>query len=632
MVDYGLASKRLAYLSKDTISNRVILKNTTIIDGDGKTSPNMTIVLRGSIIEQIHSSNEFIDDLSDGDVIMDAAGRYVSPGLIEMHSHVGVRSLPQLWASEDVTETSAPVTPWALAIDGYKSNDLAIDLIASGRHEWQATETLVDLLRGDIRLNVHCYETEDLYSFFDHSDEFGFNVSAVHHALASHLMIDELKSRQVAVATFADEWGFKPELYDTSFHLPKYLVDAGIPLALTTDHPAGYGKLLTYQAQVAYHYGVDADHAIASLTSVPAKFLGLDNRIGYIRPGFDADLVVWNKHPLQLGVTPLLVSINGDVVINATESLWTDIHPASDQSKGPPPQRTQKQNDPSICSPGQNDLVVQGITSDFFNDNNPDMEDKQHTNGTGAAVIRNVLDINAITCPECALHFNIGHEAKTKAISTVSQQLQLLEEILTVRATSRPEYERAARGRLPVVVTTDHKDIIAQLIKLKQKTGANIIIMGGAEAHLVARDLAEIEMPVILWPGLCLPLTWDQRRCLVGPPLTPLRNAEALLQAGVLLGLGNWDYRQRHAEDALWEARWALGAAGKHSDALDMVSRNIDKMFGLRGSMEDVVIYEGNPFEFGASVAVVVEAGGIQRCWPEIEPPRFGYQPGGWKV
>jgi imidazolonepropionase-like amidohydrolase len=501
MVDYGLASKRLASLSKDTISNRVILKNTTIIDGDGKTSSNMTIVLRGSIIEQIHSSNEFIDDLADGGVIMDAAGRYVSPGLIEMHSHVGVRSLPQLWASEDVTETSAPVTSWARAIDGYKSNDLAIDLIASGgvttslvltgaqniisgegyvfkmkrndspysmlvntshdtngkpqrylkaalgenvkktfqhrlggpvtregvsyhlRHALEAAkhlkqqqdvwcdstktknshnrlvhdpypeslelQTLVDLLRGDIRLNVHCYETEDLYSLFDHSDEFGFNVSAVHHALASHLMIDELKSRQVAVATFADEWGFKPELYDTSFYLPKYLVDAGIPLVLTTDHPAGYGKLLTYQAQVAYHYGVDADHAIASLTGVPAKALGLDNRIGYIRPGFDADLVVWNKHPLQLGATPLLVSINGDVVINATESLWTGIHPSSDQSKGPPPQRTQKQNDPSACSPGQNDLVVQGITSDFFNDNNPDMEDKQHTNGTGTAVIRN---------------------------------------------------------------------------------------------------------------------------------------------------------------------------------------------------------------------------------------------------
>lgn len=217
---------------------------------------------------------------------------------------------------------------------------------------------------------------------------------------------------------------------------------------------------------------------------------------------------------------------------------------------------------------------------------------------------------------------------KDNSISTVSQQLRLLEELLTTKKTRSSEYEKAARGELPVVVTTDNKDIIAQLIRLKRQTGANIVVMGGAEAHLVANELAEIEIPVILWPGICFPLTWDQRRCLVGPPLTERSNANALLEAGILLGLGNWDYRQRHVEDALWEASWALGD-NKPKEALNMVSRNIDKIFGLDGSKQDVVIYERNPFEFGASVAVVLEAGAIQRCWPDIEPPRMVYQPGG---
>jgi hypothetical protein len=56
--------------------------------------------------------------------------------------------------------------------------------------------------------------------------------------------------------------------------------------------------------------------------------------------------------------------------------------------------------------------------------------------------------------------------------------------------------------------------------------------------------------------------------------------------------------------------------------ALDMLTRNIDEMFGLDGSRKDVVIHEGNPFDLGSSIALILEAGAIQRCWPDGEPPR----------
>lgn len=496
-VDYTLASKRLANLEK-RLSKRLILRNVTLIDGDGRVAEDMSLIMRGGIIEKIEKDSRIADTvLSEDDKVMHLNGRYLTPGLIEMHSHAGVRALPQLWASEDVTETSSPIAPWARAIDGYKSNDMAIDLIASGgvttslvltgaqsimsgegyvfkmkrddspyamlvntsaesggkpqrylkmalgenikktfqdkiggpvtregisfyfrealeeakrlkseQDRWceavesksqphgrypesLKTQTLVDLLRGDLRLNVHCYETEDVFSLFDHSDEYGFNVTAVHHAMASHYMTDELLKRKVAVATFSDEWGFKPEDYDTSFYLSKALVEAGIPLALTSDHPAEYGKFLSYQAQVAYNHGVDAEHAIASLIGVPAKYLGLDNRVGSIRPGFDADLVVWNRHPLRLGASPLLVTINGHVTINASHSLWAEHQIAeSDQA---PPQRTQRLNDPATCAPGQRNLVVNGIVSDYLNDGNPDMElndAEMASDNTATAVIR----------------------------------------------------------------------------------------------------------------------------------------------------------------------------------------------------------------------------------------------------
>lgn len=498
-MDYNLATRRLAQQSPTVTSNRTIWKNATLIDGDGKVTHNVTLIVRDGIIEKVHNASESYL-MSSYDKIVDTEARYVTPGLIEMHSHAGIRELPQMWANEDVTELSSPVTPWARAIDGYKSYDMGIDLVASGgvttslvltgaqnimsgegyvfkmkrgdspyevlvntaqecggkpqrylkmalgenikktwqgkpggpytrpgisyffRHameqarnlkrrqdrwcqslssrdesqrpsepypeslEWQ---TLVDLIRGDIRLNVHCYETEDVFSLFDHSDEFDFNISTIHHALASHLMIDELKKRNVTVATFSDEWGFKLELYDTRFtELPKAIVDAGLPLVLTTDHPSTYGKLLMYVAQVAYHYGVSNELAIASLIATPAGALGLDNRIGFVRPGYDADLVIWDRHPLRLGATPLLVMIDGDTIVKAPASLWKETQPA--HSKHPPPQQPQHVHDDQICFPGQKNLIVQGIKVDYFNDYNSDMEpDHREADSTATVVIRN---------------------------------------------------------------------------------------------------------------------------------------------------------------------------------------------------------------------------------------------------
>lgn len=487
-VDYNLGANRLAQLS-GSAPKRTIWKNATVIDGDGKLTNDTTLIFRDGIIEKILNASESYS-ISLHDDVVEIGARYVTPGLIEMHSHAGVRELPQMWANEDVTELSSPVTPWARAIDGYKSHDVGIDLVAGGgvttslvltgaqsimsgegyvfkmkrsdspyemlvdtakesggkpqrylkmalgeniKKTWQDKpggpytrqgisyffrhameqardlkqrqdrwcqsvsvpgkptlprepypeslqwQTLVDLIRGDIRLNVHCYETEDVFSLFDHSDEFGFNISTVHHALSSHLMTDELKKRNVTVATFSDEWGFKLELYDTSFtKLPKAIVDAGIPLVLTTDHPSTYGKLLMYVAQVAYHYGVSNELAIASLIAEPARALGLDNRLGFIRPGYDADLVVWDKHPLRLGATPLLVMIDGDTTINAPPSLWKAMQPSD--SHQPPPQEPQRVDDNDACFPGQKNLIVQGIQTDYFSEVNPDME----TNGVEA--------------------------------------------------------------------------------------------------------------------------------------------------------------------------------------------------------------------------------------------------------
>src|ERR1700734_3270270 len=70
-------------------------------------------------------------------------------------------------------------------------------------------------------------------------------------------------------------------------------------------------QYLRYEAQIGHHYGLDDALAIASLTSVPAKALGMGHRVGYARVGYDADIVLWDSHPLALGAAPIQVFIDG---------------------------------------------------------------------------------------------------------------------------------------------------------------------------------------------------------------------------------------------------------------------------------------------------------------------------------
>ena len=99
----------------------------------------------------------------------------------------------------------------------------------------------------------------------------------MHHALEAHHVTDLIKSQDTMLATFSDEWGFKKELYQASAYMLAQAAKAGIPIALSSDHPAKNGQFIMYEAQIANHFGLSAELAMASLTGIPAEALGIDN-------------------------------------------------------------------------------------------------------------------------------------------------------------------------------------------------------------------------------------------------------------------------------------------------------------------------------------------------------------------
>jgi imidazolonepropionase-like amidohydrolase len=125
-------------------------------------------------------------------------------------------------------------------------------------------------------------------------------------------MIKE-SGQNITIATFSDFVFYKQEGYEANLYAGKILEEHGIPVAYKSDHveEGTNAKYLLFEAQNAHQFGLSEKKALQAVTSVPAKSLRLDHRIGYTKAGYDADLVIWSSHPLSVGATPLQVFVDG---------------------------------------------------------------------------------------------------------------------------------------------------------------------------------------------------------------------------------------------------------------------------------------------------------------------------------
>jgi imidazolonepropionase-like amidohydrolase len=193
-------------------------------------------------------------------------------------------------------------------------------------------ETLALVLRGDILVEWHCYQADDMLAALQLADEFGFRVRTFHHALEAYKIRDVLARRRVAVATWDDWWGFKMEAYDGIPENLALLSEAGVRPALHSDSPIeiqflnqAAGKALA--AGRAAGIDVDEEDAIRWLTANPAWALGIDDQVGALAPGKRADVVIWSDNPLSTYALAEVVYVDGQVVFDRMHvgAPWSDF-------------------------------------------------------------------------------------------------------------------------------------------------------------------------------------------------------------------------------------------------------------------------------------------------------------------
>lgn len=180
-------------------------------------------------------------------------------------------------------------------------------------------ETLAAVLAGDLIWDQHCHRADDIATAIRLAEEFGYRL-VINHGTEGHLLADYLaeKGIDVIVGPLMTSRS-KVELRQRTLATPAALAQAGVRIALTTDHPVIPINFLIHEASLAVKEGLDPVAALESLTINPAAMLGLDDRVGSLAPGRDADFVLWTEDPLNLDARARQVFIDGRPVFSYDE-------------------------------------------------------------------------------------------------------------------------------------------------------------------------------------------------------------------------------------------------------------------------------------------------------------------------
>jgi imidazolonepropionase-like amidohydrolase len=178
-------------------------------------------------------------------------------------------------------------------------------------------ENLARVIEGDLPLRVHAHRADDIRTVFRIADEFGIDDLSIEHATEGHLIADEFVERDVpAVVGPSISSASKYELRNITFETPGILHDAGVKIAIQTDAPILPQQHLDVCVGLAVREGLPADVALDAVTVNAAEILGIEDRVGTLAPGTDADIAVWNGEFWRVDTRTQHVFVDGEHVFD----------------------------------------------------------------------------------------------------------------------------------------------------------------------------------------------------------------------------------------------------------------------------------------------------------------------------
>jgi imidazolonepropionase-like amidohydrolase len=159
-------------------------------------------------------------------------------------------------------------------------------------------DAIVDILNEEIRVQSHSYRQDEILMLMRLAEEFDFTIKAFHHGVEAYKVAPELKEHGAGAVVWTDWTSFKIEAYDATNYNARLLHEAGVLTSLHSDN-SQLASRMNWESAKMVRAGMDPEDALALITINTAKLLGIDDKVGSLEPGKDADFVIWNGDPLS---------------------------------------------------------------------------------------------------------------------------------------------------------------------------------------------------------------------------------------------------------------------------------------------------------------------------------------------
>lgn len=182
-------------------------------------------------------------------------------------------------------------------------------------------EALVEVIEGRRDVHVHSYRADEILMLMRLGEEAGFPVRAFHHVLEGYRVADELAAYGAGASTFSDWWSYKMEAYQAIPWNAAIMRERGVLVSLNSDNADLARRLNIEAAKMVAFGGLDRESALAMITTNPARQLRIEDRVGSLARGKDADVVVWDGDPLSVYTKALLTFVDGQLRFSRERDL-----------------------------------------------------------------------------------------------------------------------------------------------------------------------------------------------------------------------------------------------------------------------------------------------------------------------
>ncbi|MBS1667865.1 MAG: amidohydrolase family protein [Bacteroidetes bacterium] len=182
-------------------------------------------------------------------------------------------------------------------------------------------DALVEILNKKRFITCHSYVQSEITDLIRVADRFGFKVNTFTHILEGYKVADKMKEHGSSASTFSDWWAYKMEVQDAIAYNATIMQKVGLNVCINSDDAEQARRLNQEAAKSVKYGGMSEEDAWKMVTLNPAKALHVSDRVGSIKVGKDADLVLWSDNPLSIYAKPLVTMVDGTIYFDTQKDL-----------------------------------------------------------------------------------------------------------------------------------------------------------------------------------------------------------------------------------------------------------------------------------------------------------------------